>query len=241
MNNIKKSVLILGSSSDIGIVLAEKFLKNNWFVFCHYFSNKNKLEKLQFKYEKIKLIKMNFNFKNYSSFKTEINKKFNFSINSYVNLIGYVDNKSFNQTTYQSIVKSNNINAVMPLLLLQKLVKTMIKNKFGRIANCSSISVKYGGGLNTFNYALSKHLLEFIPGVYKDWAKQNVLINNIRIGVTDTKMHKKIKNKNMIKRINLIPIKRMAKVEEIVNFLYFLSSNKNTFITGETISISGGE
>ena len=54
------------------------------------------------------------------------------------------------------------------------------------------LGVAYGGGENSFNYGLSKHLLEFIPGKYKFWAENNVLINNLRIGFTDTKIHKKM-------------------------------------------------
>ncbi len=117
----------------------------------------------------------------------------------------------------------------------------MLVRKWGRILNCSSIGVKYGGGKNTFNYSFSKHALEFIPSDYKNWAKRNVLINNIRIGVTDTKIHKRIKHKNLKKRINLIPMGRMAKSDEIAKFIFQLASQKNTFITGETLSIAGGE
>ena len=59
--------------------------------------------------------------------------------------------------------------------------------------------------------------------------------------MTDTKIHKKIKGKSINKRIKLIPIGRMAKIQEIVNFIYILSSEKNTYITGETLTVAGGE
>ena len=48
----------------------------------------------------------------------------------------------------------------------------MIKNNFGRIVNCSSIGIKFGGGSNTYNYSLSKFASEFIPYNFKDWAKK---------------------------------------------------------------------
>ena len=53
----------------------------------------------------------------------------------------------------------------------------MAKKKWGRILNCSSIGIKFGGGFNSFNYSLSKHSLEFMPNNYKHWAKKNVFIN----------------------------------------------------------------
>ena len=52
---------------------------------------------------------------------------------------------------------------------------------------------------------------------------------------------KRIKNKNMKKRINLIPIKRMAEPKEISNYIVNLVFDENSYMTGQTISISGGE
>ena len=87
----------------------------------------------------------------------------------------------------------------------------------------------------------SVHTSEFIPNVYRDWAKKNVYINNLRIGVTNTKIHKNILNKNIKSRIKLIPAGRMAQPYEISKLIYYLSSTENTFCTGETFNISGGE
>ena len=82
---------------------------------------------------------------------------------------------------------------------------------------------------------------EFFPSSLKEKIKYNVLYNCLRIGVTDTKIHQKVINKNMKKRINLIPTKRMASTKEITEYIYFLCSSKNTLITNETLNISGGE
>ena len=111
-----------------------------------------------------------------------------------------------------SILRSLTVNALLPILIEKMLVKRMLSQKWGRILNCSSIGVKFGGGTNSYNYSLSKHCLEFIPSNYKNWAKRNVFINNLRIGVTNTKIHKKMKRKKlkMKKRLKLIPINRMA-------------------------------
>ena len=65
--------------------------------------------------------------------------------------------------------------------------------------------------------------------------------NVLRVGFVKTKFHKKIKNKNLNKRINLIPIKRAAKINEITDMIFFLASEKNSYISNETITIAGGE
>ena len=72
-------------------------------------------------------------------------------------------------------------------------------------------------------------------------AKNNVFYNVLRIGLTDTKIHKKIKRKNMLKRIKMVPIKKMAKPIDIANYINFPCLQKNNFITNEIINISGGE
>ena len=88
------------------------------------------------------------------------------------------------------LINTFKVNTFLPILIERNLLHGMIKNKWGRILNCS-IGVKFGGGENTYCYSFSKHALEFIPSVYKNLSKKNILINNLRIGVTDTKFTKK--------------------------------------------------
>ena len=233
----RKKVLILGGSSDIGSEVSKFFLNNNWEVTCHYF--KNKIFKK--KNKNIKFIQYNFLKKNYKTIDKELNKKFNDSYDSVINLVGFINNKTYTNMNYEDLVNSLQVNTLVPIFIERQIVKKMLKQKWGRILNCGSIGIKYGGGPSTFCYSFSKHSLEFMPSIYKIWSKKNVLINNVRIGVTDTKLHKKIRGKNLKKRIKLIPIGRMATKTEIAKFIYNLSSENNTYITGETLSISGGE
>ena len=79
------------------------------------------------------------------------------------------------------------------------------------------------------------------PSQVQKWAKKNVLVNTVRVGVTDTKIHSKLKSKNMKKRISLVPLKRMADKKEIANFVFFLGSDRNSYISNQVMRISGGE
>ena len=243
MKNRKKHVLILGGSSDIGTEVVENFLRLGWNVTAHFFKNKKKLYTLKKNSKNLNIVK--FNFANYNNTNIEklMVKKFNEKYDSIVNLIGYVDNKGFENTNLNSILKSITINALMPILIEKMLVKRMLLQKWGRILNCSSIGVKFGGGINSYNYSLSKHCLEFIPSSYKNWAKKNVFINNLRIGVTNTKIHNKMKRtlKMMKKRIELVPTKRMAEPNEISAYIVSLTTDSNSYMTGQTVTVSGGE
>ena len=242
MKNKKRHVLILGGSSDIGIEVVKNFLKLKWEITAHFSKNKKKLEILKKTSKNLNIIK--FNFANYNNLNIEklMIKKFSGRYDSIINLVGYVDNKGFEKTNLNSILKSLTINAIIPILVEKKFIKRMLSQKWGRILNCSSIGVKFGGGKNSYNYSLAKHCLEFIPNSYKNWAKKNVFINNLRIGVTDTKIHKKMKNSlNIKERLKLIPINRMAKPEEMSVYITNLTTDNNSYITGQTITASGGE
>jgi len=242
MKNKKKHVLILGGSSDIGIEVVKKFLQLKWKVTAHFLKNRKKLEFLKKKSKNLNIIK--FDFSNYNNLNIEklMVKKFNGRYDSIVNLVGYVDNKGFENTHLKSILKSLTANAILPILIEKILVKRMLAQKWGRILNCSSIGVKFGGGINSYNYSLSKHCLEFIPNTYKNWAKKNVFINNLRIGVTNTKIHKTMKRDLMMKeRIKHIPMNRMAEPKEISIYITNLTTDSNSYMTGQTIAVSGGE
>ncbi len=236
-----KHVLILGGSSDIGIEVIKIFLKLNWVVTAHFFKNKKKLLALK-GFGKLNLVQFNFANEKFLVSEKLIIKKFNKKYDSIINLVGYIDNRGFENTNLKNILKSLTANAILPILVEKVLVKKMLTQKWGRILNCSSIGVKFGGGVNSYNYALSKHCLEFIPNSYKNWAKRNVFINNLRIGVTNTKIHKRMKKNLQIKeRLKLIPINRMAEPKEIAIYIKNLTTKENSYTTGQTITVAGGE
>ncbi len=238
INKKKNKILILGASSDIGLEVTKKFLEKKWIVDAHFSSNNKELKKIESK--NINLIKINFEKIDILNNKKFFNK-FSKNYSCIINLIGYMDNKSYFDTSINNTIETIKVNSLIPLFIIRNYLPKMKKSKFGRILNASSIGVKYGGGANTYNYSLSKHILEFIPSIFKELNKYNILINTLRIGVTNTKIHKKISNKNLNKRKLMIPLKRFAETYEISNLIYYLASDENTFITGETISISGGE
>ena len=239
---MSNNVLILGASSDIGKELIKIFSQNNYSITAHCNTNNKSLIKISKKFKKIKIIKKNFSNFNSKALNNFCKKKLNNEYSIFINLVGYMEKKTYLESDLESLIKSIKINALVPTLILKNVIKKMIKRQYGRILNCSSIGVKFGGGLNSYNYSFSKHTSEFIPSIFKDLAKENILYNNLRIGFTKTKIHKKIKSKiDIKKRTSLIPINRAAKKEEIAEYIYFLVSKKNSYMTNQTISASGGE
>tara|TARA_Y100001935_G_C16898076_1_gene310334 strand:- start:107 stop:460 length:354 start_codon:yes stop_codon:yes gene_type:complete len=117
----------------------------------------------------------------------------------------------------------------------------MIKKKWGRILLSSSIGTKFGGGNETYYYSLSKFMNEFIPSEFKRKHANHILYNVLQIGVTDTKIHKKISTKDLKSRIKLIPTQKIASTKEVAKKILFLSSERNTLIHNQVLNISGGE
>ena len=228
-----KKILILGGNSDIGLQLLKNLVNDeNFKIHVHYnkkFSKKN----IQ---ENIKLIKKDLSKINSKN----LNKVFDNNYDIIVNLVGYVSKQSFSNFSIKEVQKTILVNSLVPFMIIRNSLKNMSKNNYGRIINTSSIGVKFGGGINTFSYSLSKHLNEFMPSEIKKLSSKNILYNTVRIGVTDTKFHKKIKNKSIQKRIKLIPLKKMATTKDIAKYIFYLIV-ENNFITNEVINITGGE
>ncbi len=229
----KRNILILGGSSDIGKYVISKLVKENHKITAQINKTNNALRKFN---NKIKTIKFDFDISSYDNLKIFSNK-----FDVIVNCVGYIDNKTIFNSRIEDTLKSIKINSIIPFYIIKENINFMKKNGYGRILNCSSISVKYGGGHNTFNYSMSKHCNEFIPNDIKKLCSMNILYNSLRIGVTNTRIHKKISGKNMKKRILMIPSKNIAEISEIGDYINYLISEKNTFIVNQTLTIAGGE
>jgi short-subunit dehydrogenase len=231
---VKKKILILGGSSDIGLEVAKNFLNSKTYdLTLHHHSNSRIFKNLKLR---CNFIKSDLSNSNHS----KILKKFDNDYDIIINLVGYISNQSFEKFNIREFYKTISANTLVPILIIRKSLNKMKKKNYGRIINTSSIGVKFGGGKTTYLYSLSKHMNEFIPAYLKKMSDRNILYNCLRIGVVNTKLHKKIKKKDLIKRVNLIPTKKMATAKEISDFIFYLI-NKNNFINNEVINISGGE
>ena len=241
---LTKTILITGSTSDIGRKIAIRFAKEGWNILCHYNSSKAKaveLKKVLIKYGgKHELLRADLSSKNQiQSFKNKLDK---FNIDVLVNNAGtYTVSKYFSELTIEDITKTFMVNTFAPMIISPYLFMRMREQGFGRIVNISSIAAKYGGSGFSMHYGCSKRAIEGLTKTLaKEGAKSNVLVNTIRPGVIDTEFHKKFP-KDMQKRISMIPLGKMGTPEDIAEMVFYLGSERNNFITNEIITIAGGE
>jgi len=112
---------------------------------------------------------------------------------------------------------------------------------WGRIVNLSSIWGKIGKA-HRASYSATKFALDGLTlSLASEFAKDGILANCIAPGFTDTELTRKMLSKGDLKKILLsVPIGRMANVSEVANFILWLASPLNTYISGQNIAIDGG-
>ena len=123
---------------------------------------------------------------------------------------------------------------------MQSVIKTMMKNKFGRIINITSI-VGLTGNAGQSNYAASKAgLIGLTQSIAKEVGSRGITVNCIAPGWIDTEMTSDLPMNSKTSLLDMIPLKRIGKPEDIAYTVLFLASNEASYITGQTITVDGG-
>ena len=133
-----------------------------------------------------------------------------------------------------------NLNLTSTFLLCKFCLKKMIKNKYGKIVNITSV-VGHTGNVGQANYAASKSgIIGFSKSLALEYAKKNININCVSPGFIQTQMTDKIDPKYKELIVSKIPSYRLGSTEDVANVVIFLSSDLANYITGETIHVNGG-
>ena len=120
------------------------------------------------------------------------------------------------------------------------IIKHMMKNKYGRIINISSIIGK-NGNPGQINYSSSKAgLVGLTKSLSKEVGARNITVNSVAPGFIKTDMTKDLDESNKNIFLENISLKRFGNAEEVAELTTFLASDKASYITGQTINIDGG-
>jgi 3-oxoacyl-[acyl-carrier protein] reductase len=233
-----KIALVTGGSGDIGSAIVKLLANANFTVCLQYANNKNKAVAIKGGAKNIHLFHQDFN--NTLHLIEDVVAKFG-KIDVLINCAGILGKDNIENLTSEEFDNIFNMNTKAPYLLASKAFSNMKKTGFGRIINISSIAVHYGMGRNSsIQYAGSKAALETLTtGLSRLGASSNVLVNTIRPGAIETDMQRQ--RDDLQKRIDMIPVKRMGQPEEIAELVLYLLSKSGDFITGQTITVGGGE
>ena len=135
-------------------------------------------------------------------------------------------------------VINSNLTSVFNMTKL--FIKSMVKNRSGRIINISSVAGLMGNP-GQVNYSASKAGLGgFTRALAKEVAARNITVNCIAPGFIETDMTNHFKDEEFKNILNQIPANKMGNSQHIADLALFLASHKGDYITGQTISVDGG-
>ena len=234
-----KKILITGATGGIGYSLVDKFNFLGGSILATG-TNEDKLNDLKKKYSKIKTIK--FDISKHNEIENLIDKvsaELN-GLDILINNAGItIDNLSLRmkKDDWDKVI---NLNLSSTFYLCKFAIKKMLKNKYGRIVNITSI-VGHTGNLGQSNYAASKAgIIGMSKSLAIEYAKKNITINCVSPGFIETKMTDKISEDMKRTLISRVPMSKLGTGLDVSNTVAFLSSDAASYITGETIHVNGG-
>jgi len=133
-----------------------------------------------------------------------------------------------------------DVNLKGAFLLTKAVTRIMMKQRYGRIVNMSSV-IGVMGNAGQSNYAASKGgLIAFTKSTAKEFASRNITCNAIAPGFIETAMTAKLSDEVKENYKKGIPLGRMGSVDDVANAVLFLVSEQSTYITGQVLHVDGG-
>ena len=247
-----KKVLIGGSSKGIGLGIAKQLAESGASV-CLMARNKSKLEEI---------VNQLPNSENHSFLIVDFSnfEEYKIKIEAYLenNQVDILVNNTQGPPAGNSLSKDIDSYQEAFDLLFKSVVYTtslvipqMQKNKWGRIINVTSVSVKEPLNYLVLSNSIRSAVVAWAKSLSVDVGKYGVTVNSILTGYFDTERIKEL-NKEKSKSLNiseeevlekmksLVPVNRLGKTEEYGYLVSFLSSDKASYINGASIPIDGG-
>ena len=235
-----KNIIVTGASGGIGNSIIQKFSENGANILASG-TRTEKLEELQSKFKKIKILKFDISQSDkIEKFIDDSSNELGGNIDCLVNNAGITADNLAIRMSLEEWKKVLDINLTSTFLLSKFAIKKMLKNKTGKIINITSV-VGHTGNLGQTNYTASKAgIIAMSKSLAIEYAKKNININCISPGFIKTAMTDKIDEKFKEIIISKIPSARLGEPEDVANAVIFLASNQSNYINGETIHVNGG-
>ncbi len=161
------------------------------------------------------------------------------SIDILVNNAGITRDSLLMRATEEDWNNVINTNLTASFKITKAVIRAMMKNKWGRIINISSV-VGLMGNPGQTNYAASKAgLIGFSKSLAKEVGSRGITVNAVAPGYIETDMTEKLTDEQKEAVLKNVPIKRLGTVEDIAEMVLFLAS-QGDYITGQVFSVDGG-
>ena len=163
-----------------------------------------------------------------------------YSIDILINNAGITRDNLFMRMSEEDWNEVINVNLNSIFKLTKHLIKGMIKRRYGRIINITSV-IGVAGGAGQSNYSASKAgIIAMSKSLAQEVGSRSVTVNSIAPGFIETNMTAELSDDRKQEILNSISIARLGKPDDIAGAVCFLASDKASYITGQTIHINGG-
>ena len=235
-----KNIIVTGATGGIGNSIIKKLNQSSANILASG-TRIEKLEELKNKYENIKILKFDIAQSNkVEEFVEQASKELGGKLDCIVNNAGITQDNLAIRMSMEEWQKVIDINLTSTFLMSKFVIKKMLKNKFGKIVNITSV-VGHTGNLGQANYTASKAgIIAMTKSLAIEYAKKNINVNCISPGFIKTAMTDKIDEKFKETIISKIPSARLGEPDDIANAVGFLCSNQSSYINGETLHVNGG-
>ena len=240
----RKTVLVTGASRGIGKEVALKYAENGYDVIINYVSDKTDVGALEneFKEKGVDCLILKADVSKQEEVQELVEKaieKFG-KIDVLVNNAGITKDNLLMRMSEEEFDKVLEINLKGTFLVTKAVTKYMMKKRTGSIINLSSV-VGVVGNAGQCNYSASKAgIIGFTKSIAKELASRNIRANAVAPGFIETDMTSVLPDNLKESIHNQIPLKRMGNAKEVAELIYFLGSEKSSYITGQVINIDGG-
>ena len=240
MNLENKKIIVTGATGGIGNSIVKR-LSDTGAKILATGTRIEKLEELKSKFKNTDILKFDISKGDeIEGFIENATKQLGGGLDCLINNAGITQDNLAIRMNIDEWKKVIDINLTSTFLLSKFAVKKMLKNKYGKIINITSV-VGHTGNLGQANYTASKAgIVAMSKSLAIEYAKKNININCISPGFIKTEMTDKIDEKFKETIISKIPSSRLGEPEDVANAVLFLASDQSNYINGETIHVNGG-
>lgn len=233
-----KNVFITGGSRGIGRACVYKFAKEGFRVFFAYKNSDDAANEISRETGAVSIkadISVSAEVKKIS----DILSRFG-GADIIVNNAGVAAQMLFTDISENEWDRVFNTNVKGMFLVTKALVPSMINKKSGSIVNVSSMWGVTGGSCEVHYSSSKAAVIGFTKALAKELGPSGINVNCIAPGVIDTDMNNNLSDEDKQMLCDETPLCRMGTAEETAELIYFLSSDKAAFITGQVIGNNGG-
>lgn len=156
------------------------------------------------------------------------------------NVAGYGKGQPFVENTTDFWDRVVDVNLMGPIKLTRALLDPMIARRSGKIVNVASDAGRNGSSGETVYSGAKGGLIAFSKGLAREMARYSINVNCVCPGPTETPMLMALPENHLEAFRKAIPFKRFGKPSEVADAIVFFASDHSSYITGQTLSVSGG-